>query len=189
MSEPFIGEIILFAGNFAPRNWAFCQGQLLSIAQNTALFSILGTQYGGDGRTNFGLPDLRGRAVVGVGQGPGLSRYLEGQAGGVEEVTLGSNQIPSHNHGVTHTASFGAQTGNADLHEPAPDRALGIPTIQGNAGLNIYSSQPPDTDIEAGMSGNLVLDNAGGSQSHNNVQPFLAMNYIIALVGIFPSRN
>src|SRR6185295_12464655 len=109
MSEPFIGMIVMFAGNFAPRNWAFCNGQLLSIAQNTALFSILGTTYGGDGRTTFALPDLRGRVPIHPGQGPGTSNYSLGQQGGVENVTVTQNQLPAHSHGVNAVAQGGNQ--------------------------------------------------------------------------------
>jgi len=187
MSEPFIGEINLFGGNFAPRNWAFCHGQLLSISQNTALFSLIGTIYGGDGRTNFGLPDLRSRAAVGAGTGPGLPDARLGQRGGSESVTLSAAELGVHSHNVASTRSFGAQSGNATQHSPAGG-ALSAPTIQGNPGLMIYSTQAPDTDLEgASVSGTLQVANAGSGGSHTNMQPFLVMNYIIAVQGLFPS--
>lgn len=190
MSNPFIGEIILFAGNFAPRGWAFCQGQLLSIAQNTALFAIVGTTYGGDGRTNFGLPDLRGRTAMGNGNGPGLTPRRLGEKSGAETVTLTPSTAPPHNHQVTTSHSFGASTANANSHQPTTATPLGTPTIQGNPGIPIYSSSPADTAIEgAAIGGNLVLADAGGSQAHENMAPFLTMNYIIALQGVFPSRS
>jgi microcystin-dependent protein len=190
MSEPFFGEINLFAGNFAPRGWALCQGQLLSISQNTALFALLGTTYGGNGTTTFGLPDLRGRAIVGAGQGSGLSNYTLGELAGSETVSLALNQTPVHSHAISATATLGAQSGNANQQQPAANRVPAIPTIGTTVGLKLYSTQPPDTDIEgAQIGGNLDLGGAGGSQPHNNVQPFLALNYIIALQGIFPSRN
>lgn len=191
MSEPFIGQIEIFAGNFAPRGWAFCHGQLLQIASNTALFSLLGTIYGGDGRTNFALPDLRGRAPVGPGNGPGLSNRSLGQRGGAETVTLTTAQMPYHNHGVTHSpGTLGAQTGDGDQHEPSSTAVLATPTVQNTPGLNTYSTQAPDTDIEgADVSGNLVLNNTGGGQPHTNLMPLMAMNYIIALQGVYPSRD
>jgi len=191
MSEPFIGEIILFGGNFAPRGWAFCHGQLLPIAQNTALFSLLGTAYGGNGRTDFGLPDLRGRAIVGVGQGPGLTRYRQGERFGAETVALNSAQIPGHNHGnvTAASASLTATSAAADQHEPSPTRVLAQASLQGNAHPDVYSDGAPDVAVEgAQASGGLTLGNTGGSQSHPNMQPFIALNYIIALVGVFPTR-
>jgi microcystin-dependent protein len=140
MSEPFIGEIRLFPYDFAPRGWAFCHGQLLSIAQNTTLFALLGTTYGGDGRSTFALPDLRGRVAVSSGEGPGLSAYELGGVGGVESVTLTEGEMPAHTHQVS---------------------------------VNGRASVVP----------------AGGSQPHENRPPHLALNYCIALAGIFPSRE
>ncbi len=178
MSEPFIGQLILFAGNFAPQGWAFCNGQLLSIAQNTALFSILGTTYGGDGVSNFALPDLRGRAPVGFGQGPGLSNYNLGQQTGSENVTLTQAQMPAHGH------NLGAQASPGNALSPA-----GAFLAQGDAGrsgtVNDYttSTTSPTTLNQASV------QPAGGSQPHPNIQPVLAMNYIIALQGVFPSRG
>ena len=187
MSEPFIAQVILFAGNFAPRGWSFCHGQLLSIASNTALFSILGTTYGGDGRTTFGLPELRGRAAMGPGNGPGLSPRRLGEKGGLETATLTSAQMASHDHPVSTSASLEAQTGFANQQQPSPGVVLATARIQ-NQTLGIYSDQTPDTDIQ-GADVNATLDDAGSSGSHGNMQPFLTLNYIIALVGVFPSRN
>jgi microcystin-dependent protein len=175
MAEPFIGQIILFAGNFAPRNWMFCQGQTLSISQNTALFSILGTTYGGDGINTFQLPDLRGRVPVNPGQGIGLSNYVLGQATGSEQVTLAMNQMPIHNHTVAVNPGAGnISTPNGNFIAANPSRTVeNFNTAStANAFLNATSVQQ-----------------AGGSQPHSNVQPVLALNYIIAIFGTFPARN
>ena len=179
MSEPFIGEIIMFAGNFNPRGWALCQGQLLSIAQNTALFSILGTTYGGNGQTTFALPDLRGRVPVGQGQGPGLSQYVLGQQSGTETVTLLSTQMPQHNHLIT------ANEGNGSQATPgAGFLASGIVPSSGNASVSNYRNSSDGTTLAP-----TSLSLTGGSQPHSNIQPYLCINFIIALQGIFPSRN
>jgi microcystin-dependent protein len=167
VAEPFIGMIMLFGGNFAPAGWAQCNGQLLSIQQNTALFSILGTTYGGNGTSNFALPDLRGRAPIHLGQGPGLSNYTEGEVGGAESVTLLQAQMPAHQH--TQPATNGVQTTNR------PNNAL--PAEGG-----VYSNESDGSALVATSS-------QGGNQPHENRQPFLVMNYCIALQGIFPSRN
>ncbi len=167
MAEPFLGSILLFAGNFAPSGWAMCNGQILPISQNTALFSILGTTYGGNGQTTFALPDLRSRVPVGFGQGVGLSPYSEGQTGGVESITLTTNQIPGHQH--LQPAS------NADEGTNRPNSA--VPAKGG-----VYATASDGSALAPTSS-------AGGGQAHENRQPFLAMNYIIALEGIFPSRN
>ncbi len=174
MSDPFIGEIALFGGNFAPRGWAFCDGQLLPIAQNTALFSILGTTYGGDGRTTFGLPDLRGRVPMQPGNGPGLSPRRLGERAGVEEVTLSAQQIPSHSH----AANCVTPAGNSN------DAAGKFWADDAGAASATYHGGPANATMNAG-----AIGNTGGSQAHTNVQPFLCVNFIIALVGIFPSRN
>ncbi len=188
MSEPFIGQVEIFAGNFAPRNWAFCYGQLLQIAQHTALFSLLGTTYGGDGRTTFGLPDLRGRAIVGSGTGPGLTPKQLGQKWGSEEETLSVTQMTAHKHTVeTNAGELGASDAAADQHEPSPTSVLAAASVQGNP-LSMYSTQPSDTDIE-GAQLNLALGQTGAGVPHTNMQPYLAMNYIIALQGMYPSRN
>lgn len=169
--EPFIGEVILFGGNFAPRGWALCEGQLLQIGSHTALFSILGTTYGGDGETTFGLPDLRGRTPIGPGNGPGLSTYNLGQKGGAEQTVLTTSQLPAHTHQLL------AHEGLGGNHMPM--------------GLNIASNPRHRTfgkEANVPMSSN-ALAHTGAGQPHDNRQPFLAMNYIIALVGVFPSEN
>jgi len=179
MDNPFLGTISLFAGNFAPRGWAFCNGQILPIAQNTALFSILGTTYGGNGQTTFALPDLRGRAPIHWGQGPGLTNRELGEVSGSENVTLISTQMPIHNHMVAANTALGTQgtpTGNL----------LALSTDPGAGGnpLNFIEPAAPNTSMAPNMIGQ-----AGGSQPHNNMQPYLAVSFIIALEGIFPSRN
>ena len=171
MSEPFIAEIKIFAGNFAPRGFSFCNGQLLPIAQNTALFSLVGTTYGGDGRTTFGLPNLEDRLPMHPGNGPGLSNRILGQRAGSDTQTLSVSQTPQHTHV--------AQAANT------------APTTNSPAGA--YPAIAPV--FEAGDSGNLVpmsadaMSDVGSGGAHNNQQPFLNLNFIIALVGIFPSRN
>lgn len=176
-----IGEIRMFAGNFAPRTWAFCEGQLLSIASNTALFSIIGTIYGGDGRTTFALPDLRGRLPVSPGTGPGLSPYREGQRGGVEHITLNVLELPNHHHTATVDVTIGANTEPATSGEAAN-------SVLGEASANLYNSNAADEKLgSVAAMANIV--NTGGNQSHENRQPYLAVNYIIALQGVFPSRG
>jgi len=182
MSEPFIAEIIMFGGNFAPRGWAFCDGQLLPIAQNTALFSILGTTYGGDGRTTFGLPDLRGRVPMGPRQGAGLSSHQLGEKGGAENVILTATQIPAHNHAATSTANAVTPAGNSNDAAGnfwADDAGVSSGTYHTGPATGTMNSDAVQTEIQ----------NEGGGQSHTNVQPFLGVNFIIALVGIYPSRN
>ncbi|MCC6536129.1 MAG: phage tail protein [Bryobacterales bacterium] len=166
--EPFIGQLMCVGFNFAPKNWALCAGQLLPIAQNTALFSLLGTQYGGDGRVTFALPDLRGRVPVGQGQGPGLSNYTIGEMAGTENVTLITSQMPQHTHAVNANAG--------DAVEASPVNAF--PSAGG-----AYNTQA-NTTMNPGMAGI-----AGGNQPHPNQQPYLVLNWIIALSGIFPPRS
>lgn len=173
MSEPFIGQIMIFGGNFPPKNWAFCDGSLLPIQQNTALFSLLGTMYGGDGRVTFGLPDLRGRVPIGMGQGPGLSIYQEGEKGGQETHTLQISEMPGHIHPVAVAASNEA---SSPQNRPGGN-VLGA--------ANIYDS-PASADAALG---GVSSGPAGGSAAHENRQPYLAVNYIIALYGIFPPRS
>ena len=179
--NPFLGQILMFGGNFAPRGWAFCNGQLLSIAQNQALFSILGTIYGGDGRTSFGLPELRGRVPVHAGgsSGPGLTNRPLGSRGGSQTNTLFSSQLPSHNHGVQLTAE-----GNVATEANPTNNMLAVPV----GGERVYA--PDDTAAEVVMNQKSIRqDNVGSNQPVNNMQPYQAVNYIIALQGTFPSRN
>jgi microcystin-dependent protein len=171
MSEPFIGEIKMFAGNFAPRNWAFCDGQLLAISQYDALFSLLGTTYGGDGRTTFGLPDLRGRLPIHMGSGPGLSTRPIGQKSGQETVSLTAAQVPAHTHQMMATEDAGETT------DPSGQ-------VLAQATDDIYSTASPDTSMASA-----AISASGGSQPHDNIQPFLCIHFIIALFGIYPSRN
>ncbi|CAL2101964.1 Microcystin-dependent protein [Tenacibaculum sp. 190130A14a] len=193
--EGFLGEIKMFGGNFAPRGWAFCEGQLLAISQNTALFSILGTTYGGDGRTTFGLPDLRGRVAISAGRGPGLQDYRQGAKGGSELRTLNITQIPSHNHmmslaNVTGSALIPVNTeaGNEDESNPGAG-------VLANTGADRFSSEATPNAIYGGrnvpivLTGNGLIGNTGGNQSFDNRQPFTTVRYIICLQGVFPSRN
>lgn len=171
--EAFIASIILFGGNFAPRGWAFCQGQLLPIAQYSALFTILGTTYGGDGQTTFALPDLRGRVPIHPGQGPGLSNRSLGERGGSETITLNVSQMPAHNHtlnAVTETGTVGAPAGASLAATGALDPEYRI----GGTGVGMAASS---------------IGVAGGSQPHTNMQPYLALNYIICLEGLYPSQS
>ncbi len=175
MSEPFIGEIKMFAGTFAPRGWAFCSGALLPISQNTALFSILGTTFGGDGRVTFGLPDLKSRSPMHAGNGPGLSQRRLGEKAGVENVTLAQSEIAPHGHDWQVADELGNQT------SPANNALAQSPV--GRGGYLLYS--PNNTATMASE----VLADSGAGAAHNNVQPVSVVNFIIALVGIFPSRN
>jgi microcystin-dependent protein len=170
MATPFIGQIKLFGGTFAPRGYAFCNGQIMSIASNTALFSLLGTTYGGNGTTTFALPDLRGRAPIHFGQGPGLSNYGLGQMGGEETHTLTTSEMPSHNHALV------GKTGTPDQNDPAGN-------TWSQAAANGYAAAP-DVNMNAAS-----VANTGGSQPHENRPPYLAVHFIIATQGIFPSRN
>lgn len=176
MAQPFLAEIIWFAGNFAPRGWAFCQGQILSIAQNTALFSLLGTTYGGNGQTTFALPDFRSRVAAGTGQGPGLPSMDLGEESGSPTVTLISTEMPAHTHVVT-------EGGNTTDGNPNATKspANAYPGYSDSAPLYASASNANMAPINCGI--------AGGSQPHNNMQPYLGMNYIIAIAGVYPSRN
>ena len=173
MSDPFVGEIRMFAGNFNPQGWALCDGQLLSVSQNDALFSLLGTMYGGDGRTTFGLPDLRGRLVLHDGTGPGLTRRDMGDRDGSETVTLSAANLPAHNHALR-----SGGTANADFpsgHYPG--------NTGGDHGYSLLGPLDVTMGAETGPAGTAT------PQSHNNVMPFLCVNYIIALFGVYPSRS
>lgn len=169
MSEPFLAEVRIFAGNFAPRGWAFCDGQLLPIAQNTALFSLIGTTYGGDGRTTTALPNPQGRAPMHPGRGPGLTARRLGQRGGVETVSLSEAQMPGHSH------SMQSDPNSAEQTSPANN------ALARSVGGSIYASASGLVSL-AGA----TMPNAGGSQQHSNMQPFLTLNFIIALVGTYP---
>lgn len=179
MAEPFIGEIRAFGFNFAPRGWAQCDGQLLPIAQYSALFSLLGTTYGGDGRTTFGLPDLRGRSAVHEGSGPGLIPVQLGQKGGAETTTLSVANMPSHNH----VAVLHAEAKPGTLRGPAGNM-LAI----ASTGADIYTPADPKEN-KAMAADSIVVNNTGGGQAFNNRDPFQVVNYCIALQGIFPSRS
>ncbi len=173
MDQPFLAAIFLFAATFAPRGYAFCDGQLLSISQNTALFSLIGTTYGGNGTTNFALPDFRGRVPVHAGQGPGLSSYVEGQSSGSENTTLLVNNLPQHNHSLVATSEAGSTSDPTGAY-------------LGNTGAldREYNTSGTQVNMNAGAVGL-----TGANQPFNNLQPYLAVNFIIALQGIFPSRN
>jgi microcystin-dependent protein len=183
-TEPFIGEIKLFGFNFAPRGYATCSGQLLSIAQNTALFSLLGTTYGGDGQTTFALPNLNGRVAVGMGQSPGTSNYTIGQVGGVENYTLTSNQMPAHNHsavGITVNQAVGSSNDDAG----AANNFISNST----SGMGDFFGTVGSTDVMGAAKVGGTTAMAGGNQPFSVLQPYLAINYSIAMEGIFPSRN
>ena len=172
MADPFIGEIRIFAGNFAPSGWAFCDGQLLAVSQNDALFSLFGTMYGGDGRTTFGLPDLRGRIPIHQGQGPGLTNRRLGEKAGSETSTVSQAEMPSHTHAVRGTSDFAGDTAPAN-NLPA--------TV---AGGNLYSDASPGV----ALAGNSV-EASGGGQPHANLMPFKCIHFIVALFGVYPSRT
>jgi microcystin-dependent protein len=171
--DPFVAEIRIFPFNFAPKGWAWCDGQLLPLSQNTALFSLLGTTYGGDGKSNFALPDLQGRAPMHPGQGPGLSLHDLGETGGSETVSLLESEIPSHPHQLRGSIDDG------DLRVPTPTRSLAK-----SGGGNIYNA----TQLTAAMALE-ALAPAGGDQPHNNMEPYLTFYFCIALQGVFPPRG
>jgi microcystin-dependent protein len=172
MADPFVAEIRIFPFNFAPKGWAWCDGQLLPLSQNTALFSLLGTTYGGDGKSNFALPDLQGRAPMHPGQGPGLSLHDLGENGGSETVTLLESEIPSHTHALT--------VSQADGIERVPAGQL----LATGIAIGQYGAPAAITP----MSPNAVTP-AGGDQPHNNLQPYLTFYFCIALQGVFPPRS
>ena len=173
MGQPFIGEIRMFAGNFDPQGWEFCNGQLMPISENDALFILIGTQYGGDGQETFALPDLRGRAPMHTGTGPDGVSYQMGEAAGVESVTLTVNQIPVHNHSVI--ASTAAST-------LAPTNALLTVPTSSQQGANIYKAASATVALHPSS-----VSPVGGSQPHENMQPYLCVNFIMSMFGIFPN--
>jgi microcystin-dependent protein len=174
MSQPFVGQIIAVGFNFAPAGWALCQGQLLPISGNDALFSLIGTTFGGDGQQSFGLPDLRGRAALGMGQGPGLGQYVLGQPGGAESITLISGQIGSHTHGLSAAATATTSTASSSVVLGTPDTTTPI-----------YATGGTGATLTAGA----VSTTPGGGQPHENRQPSQTINYIISLFGVFPPRS
>ena len=178
--NPFLGQIMMFGGNFAPRGWALCDGQLLPISQYSALFSILGTTYGGDGRTTFALPDLRGRAAMHAGHGPGLSDRRLGSKGGSETNTLSVAQMPSHNHAATGAVTPRCAVGAGDETNPNGG-------FMATAANDLYAETPNNVMGESPVTVN--IGNNGGGQSVNNMQPFECVNFIIALEGVYPSRS
>ena len=170
--DPFVAEIRIFPFNFAPKGWAFCDGQLLPLSQNTALFSLLGTTYGGDGKSNFALPDMQGNAPMHPGQGPGLSLHDLGETGGSETVSLLESEIPSHSHGMSVSSQLGS-----DNQPSAQLFAMGD-------GINLYGTANALTAMA-----DSALAPAGGDQPHNNMQPYLTLNFCIALQGVYPPRT
>lgn len=184
--EGTIGEIRSFGGNFAPMAWALCQGQLMSIAQNTALFSILGTTYGGDGQSTFALPNLCGRVPVGEGSGPGLPTMTLGESAGSPNVTLTTNQMPQHNHSASAPTATAPAASASTTATPSASLAQGPATL-GAAVSKSFGT--PNSNLAPPTIGAPTIGLAGGSQPHNNMQPYLGMNFIICLEGIYPSRN
>lgn len=171
MAQPYVGEIRIFAGNFAPAGWMFCEGQLLPISENETLFQLIGTTYGGDGESTFALPDLRGRIPIHQGNG-----FILAETGGVEEVTLTSQQIPAHTHSLLgNKATAQAATGNATHRSP-------LNAMPASGAIKAYSAQAPAAALNAA-----TVTSVGGSQPHNNMQPYLCVSHIISLFGIFPS--
>jgi microcystin-dependent protein len=172
MSDPYIGEIRMFGGNFAPAGWALCAGQLMPISQNDTLFTLIGTTYGGDGQETFGIPDLQGRVPMHFGQGPGISQnYIEGEKAGVESVTLSTQQIPVHNHAFVASGDSATQIAGTN----------GV--VAGAVAQSYLFAAPPDSNLNASM-----LNPIGGSQPHENMQPYLTITFIISLFGIFPHQ-
>jgi microcystin-dependent protein len=175
MADPFVAEIRIYPFNFAPRGWAFCDGQLLPISQNTALFSLLGTTYGGNGASNFALPDLQGRAPMHPGQGPGLSLHDLGETGGSETVSLLESEMPSHSHAARANTDF------ADLQTPSPARSLAR-----SQNASAYQTTTNQAIVAFAPE---ALAPSGGDQPHNNLQPYLTFSFCIALQGVFPPRG
>jgi microcystin-dependent protein len=175
VADPFVAEIRIFPFNFAPRGWAWCNGQLIPLSQNTALFSLLGTTYGGDGKSTFALPDIEGRAVMHPGQGPGLSLHDLGETSGSETVTLLESEIPAHPHGLR------ANPASGDTPAPAQNASLARPGT-----INVYQT---NASANLGAMAGASLPPAGGDQPHNNLQPYLTFYFNIALQGVFPPRG
>ena len=183
MSDPFIAEVRIFAGTFAPWSWAFCNGQLIQIVQNTALFSLIGTTYGGDGQSTMALPNLQGRAPMHPGSGPGLSERRLGQQIGTTTVTLSQAELPSHTH------RFSGSSSDGNVNQPTTNSAVAAAQTETRGGTGPLSVYQTDTAANLVNLASQALSTTGGGQSHDNAQPFLVLNFIIALEGIFPSRG
>lgn len=180
MAQPYVGEIRIFAGNFPPNGWAFCEGQLIPISQNSVLFQLIGTMYGGDGQETFALPDLRGRIPLHFGTGPDGVTYTQAEAAGVEQVTLTTQQIPIHNHPMMCSSGGGQNSSNPANAVPAPA------DLSEFNDLTVAGTTAPNAQL--GTPG-FISDISGGSQPHTNFQPYLCLNYILSLFGIFPSQT
>jgi microcystin-dependent protein len=173
MAQPYVGEIRMFAGNFAPLGWNFCDGTMLSIGENTTLHQLIGTTYGGDGQTTFQLPDLRGRVPLHMGQGTGLNNYIIGQSGGLNEVTLSVGQLPSHSHNMNASGAI--------ANASSPTNAI----LAASSQATVFYGVAPDGDAMHQS----TIGSAGGSQPHSNLQPYVCISFIIALQGLFPSQS
>ncbi|WP_205945318.1 phage tail protein [Pedobacter hiemivivus] len=184
--EDFIGVVKVFAGSFAPRGWQLCNGQIIGIAQNSALFSILGTTYGGNGQTTFALPDLRGRVAVGWGQGPGLSNYTLGEVTGTESVSILTTNMPSHNHTATSTLNVNNTGTPAAI--PSATTSIGLAKDINTDNVTMYATGAPNVAL-APSSVTTTVGLTGGNQPISILQPVLALTYIICMEGYFPSRN
>jgi microcystin-dependent protein len=180
MSQPYVGQILIFGGNFAPAGWAMCQGQLVPISENDTLFNLIGTTYGGDGQSTFGLPNLQGRVPLHMGQGAGLSSYVIGQASGVESVTLNTQQLPNHNHLV----QVSSPNANANANKPA-NNVVVADEFQ-NSGKSLFTYAPFNNTNQSAL-GPQSIGLTGGNQPHENRQPLLVLNFIISLFGVYPS--
>lgn len=189
--EGTIAQVMMFAGTFAPRSWSFCQGQLLAISTNQALFSVIGTTYGGNGQTTFALPDLRGRAPIGHGTGPGLTNRTIGETGGSETVTLGVAEMPSHSHTAQSSGgSLTVQSAAANQSSPGPNSYIGVPRSTGGVNTQVYTdSSDSPVQINGGGAGDVTVGDTGGNTPHTNMQPFLAIPYVICLTGQYPARD
>ena len=189
MAFPYIGQIILVAFDFAPAGWAKCDGSLLPIAENESLFFLIGTTYGGDGESTFAVPDLRGRLAVGMGTGPGLSTMFIGEASGFEDVTLTTNQLPSHLHALTGqpTASLACKNGPGNSRSPVGN----VPAIEAAGSTMLFSSGTPDSNMSSAAIPAVIANSGatGSATPHTNMQPFLTLNYCISLFGEYPSQS
>ncbi|TPV96036.1 MAG: phage tail protein [Myxococcales bacterium FL481] len=193
-ADPFIGEIQLFGGDFAPRGWAFCNGALLQISDHSALYAIIGTRFGGDGQVTFGLPDLRGRAAAGVGHGPGLTARTLGEKFGSEGVPLTESELPSHSHvaGAVVDVNVQASTTRGSASQPAAGSMLGAGfDVETSQNMTNYRTNASNQVLLGGLQGSLsvTLADAGSSAPHNNMMPWQGLSFIIALEGTFPPRN